>query len=227
MTAGVGGFRRALDKGGRSMKAKTRPVFPAYAERNKRRLRKPIACGLSAWRRKQPIKRQPTAKQRPNRQSHQASGSDHARGGPAGHRLRWAWVRAGDTRRPFPTVYRFHQHSGRRSANCARLFSPRRAGMSFRPLHDRVLIRRVGQEEKSRGGIIIPDTAQEKPMEGEIVAVGPAPAARTVRCNPWRSRPATACCSASVRHRGQARRRRADHHERIRHHGHHYCLRRK
>ncbi|HZU88046.1 MAG TPA: co-chaperone GroES [Stellaceae bacterium] len=44
--------------------------------------------------------------------------------------------------------------------------------MSFRPLHDRVLIRRVGQEEKSRGGIIIPDTAQEKPMEGEIVAVG-------------------------------------------------------
>jgi len=48
-----------------------------------------------------------------------------------------------------------------------------RAGMSFRPLHDRVLIRRVGQEEKSRGGIIIPDTAQEKPMEGEIVAAGP------------------------------------------------------
>jgi chaperonin GroES len=45
--------------------------------------------------------------------------------------------------------------------------------VSFRPLHDRVLIRRVGQEEKSRGGIIIPDTAQEKPMEGEIVAVGP------------------------------------------------------
>ncbi len=45
--------------------------------------------------------------------------------------------------------------------------------MSFRPLHDRVLIRRVGQEEKTRGGILIPDTAQEKPMEGEIVAVGP------------------------------------------------------
>ena len=45
--------------------------------------------------------------------------------------------------------------------------------MSFRPLHDRVLVRRVGQEEKSRGGIIIPDTAQEKPMEGEIVAIGP------------------------------------------------------
>jgi chaperonin GroES len=45
--------------------------------------------------------------------------------------------------------------------------------MSFRPLHDRVLIRRVGQEEKSRGGIIIPDNAQEKPMEGEIVVAGP------------------------------------------------------
>ncbi len=45
--------------------------------------------------------------------------------------------------------------------------------MSFRPLHDRIVIRRVIQEEKSQGGIIIPDTAQEKPMEGEIVAVGP------------------------------------------------------
>ena len=45
--------------------------------------------------------------------------------------------------------------------------------MSFRPLHDRVVMRRVDQEEKSRGGIIIPDTAQEKPMEGEIIAVGP------------------------------------------------------
>ncbi len=45
--------------------------------------------------------------------------------------------------------------------------------MSFRPLHDRVVVRRVNQEEKSRGGIIIPDTAQEKPMEGEIIAVGP------------------------------------------------------
>jgi chaperonin GroES len=45
--------------------------------------------------------------------------------------------------------------------------------MGFRPLHDRVLVRRVEAEEKSRGGIIIPDTAQEKPMEGEVVAVGP------------------------------------------------------
>jgi len=45
--------------------------------------------------------------------------------------------------------------------------------MGFRPLHDRVLIRRVEAEEKSAGGIIIPDTAKEKPMEGEIVSVGP------------------------------------------------------
>ncbi len=45
--------------------------------------------------------------------------------------------------------------------------------MKFRPLHDRVLIRRVEQEAKTTGGIIIPDTAQEKPMEGEVVAVGP------------------------------------------------------
>ena len=45
--------------------------------------------------------------------------------------------------------------------------------MGFRPLHDRVLIRRVEAEEKTHGGIIIPDTAKEKPMEGEVVAVGP------------------------------------------------------
>ncbi len=45
--------------------------------------------------------------------------------------------------------------------------------MRFRPLHDRVVIKRIEQEEHSAGGIIIPDTAQEKPMEGEIVAVGP------------------------------------------------------
>ncbi len=44
--------------------------------------------------------------------------------------------------------------------------------MKFRPLHDRVVVRRVDQDQKSAGGIIIPDTAQEKPMEGEVVAVG-------------------------------------------------------
>ncbi|WP_426289519.1 co-chaperone GroES [Ensifer adhaerens] len=45
--------------------------------------------------------------------------------------------------------------------------------MSFRPLHDRILVRRVDSEEKTRGGIIIPDTAKEKPQEGEVVSVGP------------------------------------------------------
>ena len=45
--------------------------------------------------------------------------------------------------------------------------------MSFRPLHDRVLVRRIEADEKSAGGIIIPDTAKEKPQEGEIIAVGP------------------------------------------------------
>ncbi len=44
--------------------------------------------------------------------------------------------------------------------------------MSFRPLHDRVVVRRLTAEEKTKGGIIIPDTAKEKPQEGEIVAVG-------------------------------------------------------
>ena len=45
--------------------------------------------------------------------------------------------------------------------------------MNFRPLHDRVVVKRIESEEKTKGGIIIPDTAKEKPQEGEIVAVGP------------------------------------------------------
>jgi chaperonin GroES len=45
--------------------------------------------------------------------------------------------------------------------------------MKFRPLHDRVVVRRITAEEKTAGGIIIPDTAKEKPMEGEVIAVGP------------------------------------------------------
>ena len=45
--------------------------------------------------------------------------------------------------------------------------------MKFRPLHDRVVVKRIDAEEKTAGGIIIPDTAKEKPMEGEVVAVGP------------------------------------------------------
>ena len=45
--------------------------------------------------------------------------------------------------------------------------------MKFRPLHDRVVVRRIEGEEKTKGGIIIPDTAKEKPQEGEVIAVGP------------------------------------------------------
>ena len=45
--------------------------------------------------------------------------------------------------------------------------------MKFRPLHDRVVVRRIEGEEKTKGGIIIPDTAKEKPQEGEIIAAGP------------------------------------------------------
>jgi chaperonin GroES len=45
--------------------------------------------------------------------------------------------------------------------------------MKFRPLHDRVVVRRIDAEEKSAGGIIIPDTAKEKPQQGEVIAVGP------------------------------------------------------
>ena len=47
------------------------------------------------------------------------------------------------------------------------------AKTKFRPLHDRVVVRRIGAEENTKGGIIIPDTAQEKPQEGEVIAVGP------------------------------------------------------
>jgi chaperonin GroES len=47
------------------------------------------------------------------------------------------------------------------------------AKTKFRPLHDRVVVKRIDAEEKSKGGIIIPDTAKEKPQEGEVVAVGP------------------------------------------------------
>jgi chaperonin GroES len=53
------------------------------------------------------------------------------------------------------------------------LFVPKENIMTFRPLHDRILVRRIEAEEKTAGGIIIPDTAREKPMEGEVIATGP------------------------------------------------------
>ena len=71
--------------------------------------------------------------------------------------------------------------------------------MKFRPLHDRVLVRRVEQKSKTAGGIIIPDTAKEKPQEGEIIAVGPGAATRAARSRRSTSRPATGSCSASGR----------------------------
>jgi chaperonin GroES len=56
--------------------------------------------------------------------------------------------------------------------------------MAFRPLHDRVVVRRTTSEEKTAGGIIIPDTAQEKPMEGVVVAVGPGSRDETGKVQP-------------------------------------------
>ena len=56
--------------------------------------------------------------------------------------------------------------------------------MKFKPLHDRILVKRLADEEKSKGGIIIPDTAKEKPSEGEIVAVGPGAVNNDGKRNP-------------------------------------------
>ena len=56
--------------------------------------------------------------------------------------------------------------------------------MKFKPLHDRILVKRLADEEKSKGGIIIPDTAQEKPSEGKIVAVGPGTLNKDGKRNP-------------------------------------------
>src|SRR5688500_5082392 len=56
--------------------------------------------------------------------------------------------------------------------------------MKFRPLHDRVVVRRVEAEEKTKGGIIIPDTAKEKPQEGEIIAAGPGARDETGKLTP-------------------------------------------
>ena len=92
--------------------------------------------------------------------------------------------------------------------------------MNFRPLHDRVLVRRVTAEEKTAGGIIIPDTAKEKPQEGEVVSVGPGTLndkgeLRAARREGRRPHPVRQV----VGHRGQARRRGAPDHEGVRHHG--------
>jgi chaperonin GroES len=61
--------------------------------------------------------------------------------------------------------------------------------MKFRPLHDRVMVRRIEQDERTRGGIIIPDTAKEKPMEGEVIAVGPGARDETGKLQPLDVKP--------------------------------------
>ena len=61
--------------------------------------------------------------------------------------------------------------------------------MKFKPLQDRVLVRRLEQEEKTTGGIIIPDTAKEKPMEGEVVAVGPGSRSEDGKLHPLDVKP--------------------------------------
>jgi chaperonin GroES len=63
----------------------------------------------------------------------------------------------------------FFQRQGR----CDAAMRENMAKMKFRPLHDRVVVKRIDAESKSKGGIIIPDTVKEKPQEGEVVAVGP------------------------------------------------------
>ena len=61
--------------------------------------------------------------------------------------------------------------------------------MKFRPLHDRVVVRRIDAEERTKGGIIIPDTAKEKPQEGEVIAVGPGARDETGKVQPLDVKP--------------------------------------
>jgi chaperonin GroES len=69
--------------------------------------------------------------------------------------------------------------------------------MKFRPLHDRILVRRVESDERTKGGIIIPDTAKEKPQEGEVIAVGPGARDEQGEIIALDVKPGDACCSAN------------------------------
>ena len=71
--------------------------------------------------------------------------------------------------------------------------------MKVRPLQDRILVRRVAEEEKTKGGIIIPDAAKEKPAEGEVIAVGNGKIDDKGKVRPVGSRRAIGFCSASTR----------------------------
>jgi chaperonin GroES len=73
------------------------------------------------------------------------------------------------------------------------------AKTKFRPLHDRVVVKRIDAEEKSKGGIIIPDTAKEKPSQGQVVAVGPGGRDESGKVITPDVRPAIRFCSASGR----------------------------
>jgi hypothetical protein len=94
--------------------------------------------------------------------------------------------------------------------------------MKFRPLHDRVVVKRIEADEKSAGGIIIPDTAKEKPSQGEVITVGPGGRDEAGKLNLHRRagrRPGAV--RQMVGHRGQDRRPRTPDHKGVRRHGHH------
>ena len=94
------------------------------------------------------------------------------------------------------------------------------AKTKFRPLHDRVVVRRIEADEKTKGGIIIPDTVKEKPQEGEIIAVGPGgrdEAGKLIPIDRQGRRPRAV--RQVVGHRGEDRRRGTPDHEGVRHHG--------
>ena len=92
--------------------------------------------------------------------------------------------------------------------------------MKFRPLHDRVVVRRLEGEEKTKGGIIIPDTAKEKPQEGEIIAAGPGGRDESGKLTPLDVKNRRQGAVRQVeRHRSQDRRPGAADHEGVRHHG--------
>ena len=92
--------------------------------------------------------------------------------------------------------------------------------MKFRPLHDRVVVRRLEGEEKTKGGIIIPDTAKEKPQEGEVIAVGPGGRDEAGKLTPLDVKKGDKVLFGKwSRHRSQDRWPGAPDHEGIRHHG--------
>jgi chaperonin GroES len=69
-------------------------------------------------------------------------------------------------------------------AQCQKIMRFKEISMKFRPLHDRVVVKRIEEEAKTAGGIIIPDTAKEKPQQGEVIAVGPGARDEAGKVNP-------------------------------------------